>query len=67
MVGHDLENKMDVDQCTDPGCYSRRVNYEGGATMKQLTALIDVSINCQQEIIVSLLNLYLFLKLDCDV
>jgi hypothetical protein len=55
LVGHDSENKIDVEQCTDPGCYSRRVNYEGGANLKQLAALIDVSTNCQQEIIVSII------------
>ena len=54
MVSHDSEATIDVGNCNDPGCYSRPINYVGGATSKQLAALIDLSTSCRQSIRVSL-------------
>ena len=54
MVSHDSEGTIDVGNCNDPGCYSRPINYVGGATSKQLAALIDLSTSCRQSIRVSL-------------
>ena len=52
MVGHDTEGTIDVGNCNDPGCYSRKINYVE-TTTKQLAALIDISTNCRQSIRVS--------------
>ena len=53
MVGHDSEATIDVGNCNTPGCYSRAINYAGGATTRQLAALIDLSTSCRQSIRVS--------------
>ena len=52
MVGHDSEATIDVGNCNTPGCYSRAINY-GGATTRQLAALVDLSTSCRQSIRVS--------------
>ena len=52
-MSHDSEEIMDVGQCDSPGCYSRSVNYAGGATVKQLAALADFSTSCRQSITAS--------------
>lgn len=48
MVSHDSEAITDVGNCNDPGCYSKIIKYN--ATIKQLAALVDVSISCRQSI-----------------
>ncbi|XP_046645880.1 uncharacterized protein LOC124336212 [Daphnia pulicaria] len=48
-VLHDSELKIDVGKCSDPGCYSRKINYY--ATEKQIAALVGLSNNCSQTII----------------
>jgi len=53
MVSHDSEETFGVGNCNTPGCYSRAINYAGGATPKQFSALIDLSISCRQSIRVS--------------
>ena len=45
---HDSELKTDVGNCADPGCYSKAVNYN--STMRQMTALVDLSNECHQSI-----------------
>ena len=47
MVSHNSEAMTDVDNCNDPGCYSKSIHYVG-ATIKQLTTLVDLSTTCQQ-------------------
>ncbi|XP_046451016.1 uncharacterized protein LOC124199278 [Daphnia pulex] len=47
-VLHDSESPMDVGHCTDPGCYSRAVNYS--ATSRQMSALVELSNECHQSI-----------------
>jgi hypothetical protein len=47
-VSHDSEAAIYVGSCNTPGCYTRAVNYAGGATTQQLAALIDLSTNCRQ-------------------
>jgi hypothetical protein len=53
-VLHDSESPMDVGHCTDPGCYSRAVNYS--ATSRQMSALVELSSECHQSIKVSSKN-----------
>ena len=40
----DSESSMDVRHCTEPGCYSRAINYN--ATSRQITALSELSNEC---------------------
>ena len=54
---HDSELKTDVGNCADPGCYSKAVNYN--STMRQMTALVDLSNECHQSIRVSVLLDYI--------
>jgi len=53
LVSHDSEATTDVRNCNAAGCYSRSINYAGGATMRQLAALVDISASCRQSIRVS--------------
>ena len=48
LVSHDSEATIDVGNCNTPGCYTRAINYAGGATTRQLAALVDLSISCRQ-------------------
>ena len=50
---HDSESQMDVDNCADPGCYSRKIKYEY-ATLRQMSALAELSSECHQSIKVRL-------------
>ncbi|KAK4014936.1 hypothetical protein OUZ56_027449 [Daphnia magna] len=44
----DSESPTDVGHCTDPGCYSRAINYN--ASNRQMTALAQLSSECHQSI-----------------
>ena len=48
-MGHDSEYEMDVGNCVDPGCYSREIKYES-ATIRQMSALAELSSECHQSI-----------------
>ena len=48
LIGHDSENVMDVGHCKEPGCYSKNVTYD--ATMRQISALASLSVECHQTI-----------------
>ena len=50
---HDSESQMDVDNCADPGCYSIKIKYEY-ATLRQMSALAELSSECHQSIKVRL-------------
>ena len=52
---HDSESQMDVGNCADPGCYSREVKYVY-ATIRQMSALAELSNECHQSIKVRLAN-----------
>ena len=52
-MSHDSEATIEVTKCKLVGCYARAINYTGGATIRQLAALADISINCRQSIRVS--------------
>jgi hypothetical protein len=45
---HDSEVPIDVGHCTDPGCYSRSINYN--ASSKQMKSLAELSTECHQSI-----------------
>jgi hypothetical protein len=45
---HDSEFPIDVGHCTDPGCYSRAINYN--ASIKQMKSLAELSTECHQSI-----------------
>jgi hypothetical protein len=45
---HDSEFPIDVGHCTDPGCYSRSINYN--ASSKQIKSLAELSTECHQSI-----------------
>ena len=45
---HDSEFPIDVGHCTDPGCYSRSINYN--ASSKQMKSLAKLSTECHQSI-----------------
>ncbi|KAK4011418.1 hypothetical protein OUZ56_020535 [Daphnia magna] len=45
---HDSESKMDIGNCTEPGCYSRPIKYY--ASDRQIEALIQLSSYCHQHI-----------------
>ena len=47
-ISHDSEIKIEVDHCHDPGCYSRKINYD--APIQQIQALIELSKYCEQNI-----------------
>ena len=51
---HDSESPIDVGHCTDPGCYSRSINYN--ASIKQIKSLIELSAECHQSIKVIFLD-----------
>ena len=53
VIGHDSENRTLVDECEDPGCYSRVIHYTG-ATFSQLASVNRVSLFCEQ-----------FIKYEC--
>ena len=59
---HDSELKTDVGNCADPGCYSKAVNYN--STMRQMTALVDLSNECHQSIRVRQYYLNKLVKLN---
>ena len=40
--------KTEVEHCIDPGCYSRKINYD--APLEQIQSLIDLSEGCYQQI-----------------
>ncbi|XP_032784058.2 uncharacterized protein LOC116921819 [Daphnia magna] len=46
---HDSESKMDIGNCTEPGCYSRQIKYY--ASDRQIEALIQLSQDCEQNIV----------------
>ena len=48
-ISHDSEEKFEVDHCNDPGCYSRKINYD--APLEQIQSLIDISEVCTQQIL----------------
>nr|CAH0103929.1 unnamed protein product [Daphnia galeata] len=50
-IVHDTETPTDVGHCLDPGCYSKSINYN--ATIRQMTALAQLSSECHQSIQVS--------------
>ncbi len=45
---HDSEFPIDVGHCTDPGCYSRSINYN--ASSKQMKTMAELSTECHQSI-----------------
>ena len=45
-IGHDSQGGIDVDDCTEPGCFQRAVNYN--ASVRQMTALSRHSKDCIQ-------------------
>ncbi|KAK4011384.1 hypothetical protein OUZ56_020498 [Daphnia magna] len=47
-VPHDSESPTDVGHCSEPGCYSRAVNYV--ASNRQMQALAELSAQCYQSI-----------------
>ncbi len=47
---HDSESPTNVGHCAEPGCYSRKINYN--ATGKQISALAELSQECHQSIVV---------------
>lgn len=47
-VLHDSESRISVSHCTEPGCYSRVIQYS--ATTKQMSALAQLSDECHQSI-----------------
>ena len=47
IVSHDTENRTHVDGCDQDGCYKRDVTYMG-ASLSQLAALTDASLQCEQ-------------------
>ena len=47
IVSHDTENRTHVHGCDSAGCYKRDVKYVG-ASLRQLTALTDASLHCEQ-------------------
>jgi hypothetical protein len=47
-VPHDSEFPINVGHCSDPGCYSRAVNYN--ASQRQMKVLTDISAECHQSI-----------------
>ena len=59
---HDSELKTDVGNCADPGCYSKAVNYN--STMRQMSALVDLSNECHQSIRVRQYYLNKLVKLN---
>ncbi|XP_046459494.1 uncharacterized protein LOC124205942 [Daphnia pulex] len=48
VILHDSESSVNVGHCTDPGCYSRSINYN--ASMGQIRALVKLSAECHQSI-----------------
>jgi hypothetical protein len=63
---------MNVGHCADPGCYSRAINYN--ATVRQMSALTELSAECHQSIKVNfvlvtikplLITNCLSMKYDC--
>ena len=48
MISHDSEEKIEVDHCSDPGCYSRKITYD--VPIEQIQSLIDLSETCNQPI-----------------
>lgn len=45
---HDSESPMNVGHCTNPGCYSRAINYN--ASTRQMAALTELSNECHQSV-----------------
>lgn len=50
-IAHDSESPINVGHCAEPGCYSRTINYN--ASNKQMKALIELSAECHQSVVVS--------------
>jgi contactin associated protein 1 len=48
IIGHDTEASTNVGHCTDPGCYTKPIVYQ--ASLKQITALTQLSSDCRQSI-----------------
>ena len=48
-ISHNSEGHIQVANCKDPGCYSRKVEYN--APMKQIESLIQWSESCTQDIV----------------
>lgn len=51
-VSHDAESTIDVAKCSEPGCYSRAINY-GDTTINQMSVLAQLSGECHQSITVT--------------
>ncbi|CAG0899781.1 unnamed protein product [Darwinula stevensoni] len=49
IVLHDSMETKEVDRCSHPGCYGRKVTYE--ASLKQIVSLMDQSESCEQQMI----------------
>ena len=47
-VRHDAEKYTEVENCDDPGCYSRNITYD--VTMRQMISLAELSRECHQSI-----------------
>ena len=47
-IPHDSELETDVGHCSQPGCYSKKINYD--ASDKQMAALAELSVECHQSI-----------------
>ena len=45
-LSHNSEDRAKVDNCRDPGCYSRKIEYD--APMEQILSLIELSDTCSQ-------------------
>ncbi|KAI9561346.1 hypothetical protein GHT06_012303 [Daphnia sinensis] len=54
-VGHDSEATIEIPKCSNAGCYSRSIVYNGGS-LKQMKALAEISANCHQTIQVNCLG-----------
>ncbi|XP_057380853.2 uncharacterized protein LOC130703351 [Daphnia carinata] len=52
---HDSQSQMGIGNCTEPGCYSRLINYY--ASDRQIEALRQLSENCAQIIVLHCRNL----------
>ena len=60
-IGHDSESKIQAEDCDNPGCYQRAINYN--VSVIQMAALADLSKECHQFFRVGHTN-YIILYLD---
>jgi len=68
-VGHNSEATMVVSPiCDNDGCYVRNITYNTGATIRQMSALIALSTDCQQRFTVSeLFEIFAIYAFYCNV